>query len=246
MPEGPSIIILKELIADLALEGHQVVDVVGTTTIDQKRMLNQKIKYFKTWGKHFLICFEHFALRIHLMMYGTYRLNERKKGEPKIGLIFEHAELNFYTCELKYIEGDLTETYDWSADIMSEEYQTASTVKKLQVKKDSVLCDLLLDQAIFAGAGNIIKNEVLYRTKLHPLTVVRELTPKKLADLANEVRQYAFDFLRWKKEYTLKKHWQIYGQKKCPKSHAVSKENLGQNKRVTYYCKECQQPKKRK
>ena len=45
---------------------------------------------------------------------------------------------------------------------------------------------------------------------------------------------------KWKKAYVLKKHWEIYSQKKCSKKHPVKKEDLGKNKRVTYFCKDCQ------
>ena len=31
-----------------------------------------------------------------------------------------------------------------------------------------MVCDALLDQTVFAGVGNIIKNEVLFRTGVHP------------------------------------------------------------------------------
>lgn len=64
MPEGPSIVILRELIEALHLERQQIIAVSGNTKIDKQRMLNQQITSFKSWGKHFLICFKGFSLRI--------------------------------------------------------------------------------------------------------------------------------------------------------------------------------------
>ena len=240
MPEGPSLVILRELVEELNLEGKKVLEVTGTTELNKERMEQQKIVAFKTWGKHFLICFEDFALRIHLMMFGSYRINEKKDVQPKIGLTFANAELNFYTCSLAFIEGDLNEVYDWKADIMSDEWSQAEAIKKLKKEPAALVCDALLDQQIFAGAGNIIKNEVLYRSQIHPSNKISALPPAKLKELVMNMRAYAFDFLKWKKAYVLKKHWEIYSQKKCPKNHPVKKEDLGKNKRVTYFCKECQ------
>jgi len=60
-------------------------------------------------------------------------------------------------------------------------------------------CDALLDQHIFSGSGNIIKNEVLFRTRIHPLSLVSKLPTKKLTELIKETHNYAFDFLEWKK-----------------------------------------------
>jgi endonuclease-8 len=240
MPEGPSLVILRELIEDLNLEGTKVLEVIGTTELDKQRMEGQKVLAFKTWGKHFLVCFEGFALRIHLMMFGTYRINEHKKVQPKIGFIFKDNEINFYTCSLQFIEGDLDEVYDWSADIMSKKWDIKKTIKRLVKHKEDLVCDVLLNQNLFAGSGNIIKNEVLYQIGIQPKSKIKDLPTIKLKALATHANTYAFDFLKWKKEYTLSKHWEVYSKKKCPKNHPIKKENLGKNKRISYYCETCQ------
>jgi len=82
MPEGPTIVILKEEVHDFT--GQKVVSVAGNSKIDQSRLINQTVISFKSWGKHFLICFEGFSLRIHFLLFGTYRVNERK--EAPVGL----------------------------------------------------------------------------------------------------------------------------------------------------------------
>lgn len=241
MPEGPSIVILRELIENLHLEGSTVIAVSGNTSIEKERMLNRKVLAFKSWGKHFLICFEGFSLRIHLMMFGSYRINERKESMPRLRLSFEDAELNFYTCSLKFIEGDVDDTYDWSGDVMSEEWDPEAAISKLNKKANAWVCDVLLDQTIFSGVGNIIKNEVLYRIGVQPLSTVGSLPEPQLKLLVQEARAYSFDFLKWKKEYTLKQHWLIHTRKLCPLKHPVEKLYLGKTKRRSYFCIICQQ-----
>ena len=76
MPEGPSIVILKEEVA--AFKNKKVGTVTGNAKIDLERMAGQKVIDFKSWGKHFLICFDGFFLRIHLLMFGSYLINEKK------------------------------------------------------------------------------------------------------------------------------------------------------------------------
>lgn len=56
MPEGPSIVILRELAAPFI--GQQVIAVTGNTKVQKERALNQTVLDFKSWGKHFLICIE--------------------------------------------------------------------------------------------------------------------------------------------------------------------------------------------
>lgn len=240
MPEGPSIVILRELVESLHLEGQEVIAISGNTSIDKHRMLNQKIVAFKSWGKHFLICFEDFTLRIHLMMFGSYRINERKESQARLSLFFENAEINFYTCSLKYVEGDIHASYDWSADVMSEEWDPKNAIKKIKAKPDKLICDLLLDQEIFSGVGNIIKNEVLYRTSIHPLSIGTAIPLTKLKLLITEARKYSFDFLKWKKANVLKKHWLVNTRKFCPLKHPLEKAHLGKTKRRTFFCLVCQ------
>ena len=55
--------------------------------------------------------------------------------------------------------------------------------KKLKEIPDTLVADALLDQNIFAGVGNIIKNEVLWRIKVHPKTKLGDLPTKKLNEL---------------------------------------------------------------
>ncbi|MDB5021508.1 MAG: glycosylase/AP lyase, DNA-binding, partial [Pedobacter sp.] len=122
MPEGPSIVILRELIEELDLVGKELIEVSGNTKIEKERMLNQKVRAFKSWGKHFLICFDTFSLRVHFMLFGTYRINERKESIPRLSLLFDAAEINFYTCSLQFVEGDINLSYDWTADVMSDSW----------------------------------------------------------------------------------------------------------------------------
>jgi len=241
MPEGPSIVILRELIEELHLESSRVVAVEGNTSIDKERMLNQTILAFRSWGKHFLICFSGFTLKVHFMMFGTYLINERKDRPVRLSMVFENDEINFYSCSLKFIEGDLDEVYDWEADVLSDQWNPYAAGIKLKEKPNALVCDILLDQNIFAGVGNIIKNEVLYRIGVHPLNKVGDLPVVKLNSLIKEAREYSFDFLAWKKEYTLKKHWLINTKKTCPLGHPVFKDYLGKTNRRTFFCTICQE-----
>jgi endonuclease VIII len=239
MPEGPSIVILKESVQEF--RGKQLVGISGNTKVDFSRLLNQKITDFKSFGKNFFICFKNASIKIHFMLFGSYRVNERKETPSRLSLQFADGELNFYACSVKLIEGDLNKVYDWSADVMSETWNAAKARKKLKMIPNNLVCDALLDQAIFAGVGNIIKNEVLFRIRLHPKTRVGKLPSKKLTELVKEARQYSFDFLEWKKQYVLKKHWLVHTKKICPRDTSpIIKEYLGKTNRRTFYCNSCQ------
>ncbi len=240
MPEGPSIVILREQVAPFA--GKKVQRVEGNSKLDLQRMRGLRVVAFRSWGKHFLICFPRFAMRVHFMLFGSYRINERREAAPRMSLAFTRGELNLYACSLKYVEGDLDQTYDWEADVMADAWNPRAARRKLKLQPTLLACDALLDQTIFAGVGNIIKNEVLFRIRVHPESRIGALPPRKLGELIKQARDYSFDFYRWKKEFVLRKHWLAHAKKNCPRCEIplVFRQHLGQRQRRSFFCKRCQ------
>ena len=241
MPEGPSIVILKEQAR--AFEGKKIVRVEGNTSIAKERLANQRIVALRSWGKHFLIELPKFSLRVHFMMWGSYRINERREDKsPRLSLGFARGgELNFYSCSVRFIEEPLDEIYDWRCDVMSDQWDPALARKHLRAQPETLVCDALLDQDLFAGVGNIIKNEVLFRIRVHPLSKVGALPPAQLRSLVREARQYSFDFLEWKKAFVLRKHWLAHTKRICPRCDIpFVKAHLGMTMRRSFFCENCQ------
>jgi endonuclease-8 len=239
MPEGPSIVIAKEEM--MQFKGKKIIEVSGNSKFGIERLLNKKLIDIKSWGKHLLFEFDKFSVRTHFLMFGSYRVNEKKDAAPRLHLQFQKGEINLYSCAVKLIEEPLDEVYDWTADVMNEDWDAKAARKKLKAMPSTLVVDALLDQNIFSGVGNIIKNEVLYRIKMHPKTKLGDIPPKKLSELIAEARNYSFDFLKWKKEYTLRKHWLAHTKKTCQRDGAkIIKEYLGNTNRRTFFCETCQ------
>lgn len=239
MPEGPTIVILKENVPQFA--GKEVIEVTGNAKIDLDRLNHKTVNWFKSWGKHFLIGFDGFTVRIHFLMFGTYRINEQKDSLIRLGLTFENGFINFYTCSVKILEGDVNDHYDWSGDVMNKDWDAKKAKAKLKNKPDQMICDALLEQDIFSGVGNIIKNEVLYRVKVHPESTVGAIPARKITEIIKEARDYSFDFLEWKKDYTLKKHWLAHTKKTCKRCDLpLLKKYTGTKKRRSFFCENCQ------
>ena len=240
MPEGPSIILLKEEVERFT--GRKIIEVSGNSKTDLPRLQNQKIIEFRSWGKHFLICFKKFTLRIHFLMFGSYEVNGKKPGRAiRLNLTFKNGEINFYACSVKFLEGDINAHYDWSADVMNDEWNARKAKMKLKQLPGEMVCDLLLSQSIFAGVGNIIKNEVLYRIKVHPESLIDELPAYRLNRMIAEARIYSFQFLEWKRNYVLRKHWLAHTKKHCLRcKHPIIKKYTGILKRRSFICTNCQ------
>lgn len=240
MPEGPTIVILKDNVQQF--KGKTVLEATGNThIIDTSALAGKEITDFKSWGKHFLICFDDFTIRVHFMLFGSYRINEHSERKPRLHFQFDNGELSFYACSLLLITRPVDEVYNWTEDIMNENYDEAAALRKLKAHPDMLVCDALLDQHIFAGSGNIVKNEVLFRTRIHPESVLGRIPDEKLKELISETVNYAFDFLKWKKEFTLKKHWEAYSKSICPRDKIpFNRQNIGKTHRRTFFCNICE------
>lgn len=242
MPEGPSMVILKDEVK--AFTGKKVLAATGNAKeVNFKAITGQKIVAFKTYGKHFLICFPKFTIRIHFLLFGTYAINDVRNAQPRLSLKFARGQqLNFYTCAVKTIVEPLDEVYDWRKDVMHKKFDEAAAVEAMVKKPKRMVCDVLLDQDIFAGVGNIIKNEVLFRKKVNPKSTIGKIPLAKRKALAADAVKYSFEFLKWKKQGVLAAHWKAHKQTTCPRDgHKMTKAYPGQTKRRAYFCTLCQQ-----
>lgn len=242
MPEGPSLYILKELVGDFS--GQEIVHADGNVrAIDPARLVGQRIEAIRTWGKHLLIETPEMVVRVHFLLFGTYRINEEREGKtPRLAIETANGDqLRLYACQVREIDRATYAAYDFSADVMSDTWDPKKARKKLRAQPDMLACDALLDQEIFSGVGNIIKNEVLFRIRVHPLSTVGALPAPKLRLLVDEARQYSFDFLEWKRQYVLKQHWLAHAKRTCPRCHIpFHKAKLGRSNRRSFYCERCQ------
>ena len=106
MPEGPSIVILKEQAAKFA--GKRVRAVSGNSRQPISRMQGLVVRDVCSWGKHFLLPFDGFALRVHFLLFGSSRVDDPKAdASPRLTLEFDNGRLDLYACSVRFLEGDL-------------------------------------------------------------------------------------------------------------------------------------------
>ncbi|WP_415327696.1 endonuclease [Chryseobacterium sp. MMS23-Vi53] len=237
MPEGPPILLMKEDLQKFA--GEKVIDVKGNSLQDNHGVKDHILREIKTFGKQTFLIFDTVNIRIHLLMFGSYSLFEKKDQQDnlRLGLVFKNGGMYFYTCNVKLVNDDFLANIDWEADVMSDEWNPAKAEKKLKSNPKMMACDALMDQDIFSGVGNIIKNEALFRIGIHPESLIENLPQKKLEELIAEARNYSFDFKKWKKANVLKKNFQIYHQKICPKCGLeIIEKETGKGKRTSFFC----------
>ncbi len=237
--EGPGVYLIKESLQ--FLKDKTILKVSGNTKENKEILIGKKVVDIKSHGKRLIFEFEKSYLIIHFLMYGSLRINEKRdRKSERLSLKFDDNEINFYNTSIKIVEKDKFSFSD-DNDIMSRNFNKEKAKERIK-NSNRLITDLLLDQEIFAGVGNIIKNEALFRAKIHPLSIGNKIYDKAIEKLIEEVISFSYEFyLSRKFKEPIKNKLKIYGKKFCPNSsEKVKIKYLGETKRKTYFCESCQ------
>lgn len=247
--EGPSLYLAARQLKPF--RGKTVLAISGNTKIEKERMLGKRVKTIFSWGKHLVIQFDEFALRTHFLLFGAFEAevngatltgDYKRSYTPRLQLDFENGTIKMFNCSVKFLETrNAKASYDFTFDIMSPKWSSDQAFDTISSKPGAQIADILLDQNIFAGVGNIIKNEVLWRVRIHPETKVEELPASDLKQLIAETKRFSLLFYKWRKVFLLRKHLDIYQKSICPRCGAnVKREKTGKRNRISHICPVCQ------
>lgn len=247
--EGPSIHLAAEQLSPFV--GKQIASVSGNSRIGIDRLRGQQVKDIFAWGKHLVFQFDTFALRVHFMLWGTFAStvngksvtgDYRRTGPPRLVMNFPNGEITIWAASVKWVEeADPKAAYDFTADIMSERWNPRAALKKVRAFRRAEVADVLLDQAIFAGVGNIIKNEVLFRTRTSPFLRIEKIPPKTLRAIVADAKVFSHRFLELRRVFALRTNLEVYRKSVCPVcAGKITRMNHGQRARRSFFCTRCQ------
>lgn len=250
--EGPTVYITAQQLQPF--KGKKILKVGGNTILDHAMFLNHEVRDIFCWGKHLVFQFSDFALRVHFMIAGTYEGDVagtmiygdyKKTKDLRLQFDFPNGWFAMYSCTLKLHEHEpnLTHIYDYTTDVMSKQWDGEAALAKIQKKPKAQISDVLLDQKIFTGVGNKIRNEVLFAKKIMPTRLVQDIDLFVLRELVADTHDLSWQFYKWrlKDELNNGMHWQIYKKKVCPVCGGpVTHAYTGKNPRSSYFCEHCQ------
>ena len=247
--EGPSLRLAAEQLQPFV--GQRIERVSGNSKIGIDRLAGQTVNEIFAWGKHLVFQCETFALRVHFMLWGTFAAtvqgisvtgDYRRTGPPRLVLDFPNGEITIWAASVKFVEdADAKSAYDFTADVMADEWNPRAALKKVRAFPRAEIADLLLDQAIFAGVGNIIKNEVLFRTRVSPFAKIRNIPVGKLRAIVGDARTFSFRFLELRRIFSLRKNLEVYRRSVCPRCGGpIERRVHGQRARRSFFCRTCQ------
>lgn len=251
--EGPTVFMTQQQLQPFV--GKKIKKVSGNTELGTSLFLHTYVKDIYSWGKHLVFQFDTFALRVHFMILGTYegmvdgveiKGDYPKTKDLRLKFEFENGFFAMYSCTLKLHENtpDLKPIYDYSTDIMSPQWDEEAAYQKVLKKKGTTeISDVLLDQKIFTGVGNKIRNEVLFSQKILPMRQVGDIDPFALRELVHKTHTLSHQFYTWRQKNQLNsgEHWNIYKKKVCTVcGNKITHAYTGKQNRSSYFCTTCQ------
>jgi len=232
---------LDERLEDLRVKSKRVF-------VNPEDLIGKKLEDAYTYGKNILLDFSPYGIRIHLMMYGSIRFEkEFSKPENRIRLIldFESGRMVVYNAPIVEIDFIGKIESGLSKDLGIDPFRNWDEEKLLNLlikDKDRVIGEILLDQRVFAGIGNILRNEILFRSGIRPDKRISDIPEKRLKLLIKITKRLSEDFLENKiKGRGIKNLLMVYNSKYCKRCGA--KINFYRDKitgRKTFFCPNCQ------
>ena len=137
----------------------------------------QKCVGVEAYGKHLIYVFENsLALHIHLGLFGVFKTAKTPAAEP-VGAVRIRMLSNTHvvdingpnTCEILDDAELASLIARIGPDVLRDDANPELAWAKISKSRASI-GQLLMDQSVMAGIGNIYRSEILWRQKLHPET----------------------------------------------------------------------------
>lgn len=202
MPEKPEVItVAKKLETKLIGKTITNVEVYHDNMIDyptvkdfKKNIVNQKIYEITTRGKWIVMTLDDYYLLFHLRMEGKFffrtKKDEKNKHEHVIFDLDDNTQLRFADVrkfgKVMLIEKDKIYSMKPYTELGLEPWDknlTSDYLKDKYSKKTLPIKSVLLDQSIITGIGNIYADEILFLSRINPLTKAKDLTDKNRKDI---------------------------------------------------------------
>ncbi|XP_048186439.1 endonuclease 8-like 3 isoform X2 [Perognathus longimembris pacificus] len=204
----------------------------------------------ETLGKELFMYFGPKALRIHFGMKGSVMINPLNyKTKNGVAPVFELQLMKDLICffdssvELRNsVECQQKTKMMEELDVCSPKFSFSRAKSEVKKQSGRMLCDVLLDQKVLPGVGNIIKNEALFDSGLHPAVNVCQLTDEQIQHVVKMTRDFSVLFYRCHKAgCAISKYYKVYKRPNCGQCHCrITVCRLGENNRMTYFCPHCQ------
>jgi endonuclease VIII len=277
MPEGDTIFRAARTL-HRALAGNQVVRFESvfpalTRVHVDTPLTAQSVESVTASGKHILMRFSGGqVLRTHMRMNGSWHIY--RPGEPWqrphrdmriVVATADYVAVGFSIPVAEFIAaGNIArheELRRLGPDLLSERFDAEEALRRIKERPAQLMADVLLNQHVMAGIGNVYKSEVLFSCGVNPFTPVAALTDQELTGVIATGRKLLLanvhtplapmtTYSGYRRNATGRDNpserlW-VYGRvglacRRCRTPIRLKKH--GDGARLTYWCPKCQPEK---
>lgn len=274
MPELPEVETIKNFLEPqiinktiINIEVLRKSQIVGDTTNFINALNNQTFLKLTRYGKYLFFHLTNNCVIIsHLRMEGKFFVLKENEDNTK------HARIIFHLNTDEKIIFDDSRCFGIMKLSKEDNYLKEKEIIKLgpepfdvydvksllrSIKKNSNIKATLLDQTFLAGIGNIYADEILYKCKIHPLTLAKDISLSKWEEIIEQSKIILNESIKANgstirsyhptkdKEGSFQNKLLIYGRKdeRCPICNSVFKKTVVAG-RGTTYCPMCQRQNK--
>ncbi|HET7752338.1 MAG TPA: DNA-formamidopyrimidine glycosylase family protein [Anaeromyxobacteraceae bacterium] len=273
MPEGDTIFraartLHRALAGKVVTRFESVLPHLARIDVDRP-IAGRTVESVTARGKHQLMRFSgDLVLRTHMRMNGSwhvYRPGERWQ-RPRSAMRIVVATADFVAVGFDVPDAELLTSRDLQRhaglrslgpDLLGA-FDAADAGRRIRERGADAIGEVLLDQRVLAGVGNVFKSEILFLARVHPSRRVRTLSDEEVRTVvdvsrkllaANVAEPAGGAAVSWAahRRTTGRLHpdeplW-VYGRsgepcRRCGTPIAYAKQGL--DARVTYWCPRCQ------
>ena len=257
MPELPEVTTIINVLKNSTLINNEIksVDilipkVIQNASVQQfkKFFVNEKIIDIDRLGKYIIYKLTNKKVFVsHLRMEGNFFYLETKniKNLHHLMVLFNFVNGNSLAyCDSRmfgtfsiYHENDYLKSKELSKlsiDPLNEKFTPEFLLNKIQ-NINRPIKTVLLDQTIVSGIGNIYADEILFMSKLHPLTKAKQLTKNDCELICKYSKKILLDAIKHKGTT-------IFSYKFDPNHSGEYQQFLNVHQRENKPCKNCKTP----
>lgn len=250
MPEGDTIWRTAAMLRD-ALAGKEIKQARPDAL---RRVIGAMVTAVEPTGKHLVIRFDNgYALHSHMRMRGTwhvYKPGERwHRPEWRLKALVETEDavaVCFDAPVVELMRNTAPVIGHLGPDILADHWNSTEIITRARQLDDKPIGDLLLDQRVTSGIGNVYRCEALWQQHINPWKKTEELTDDQLTNLFEAARKAMKANLTTS---TYRRSFPGYGRgavhgragRPCPRCGTlIQSKGMGENPRTVYWCARCQ------
>jgi endonuclease-8 len=218
------------------------------------RLVGSTVTSVEPAGKHIVMRFDNgYALHSHMRMRGVwhvYRPSEKwTRPDWQLKALIETDDMIavcFGAPTVELLRNVAERIGHLGPDVLADDWNPTDVIKRARQLNQTSVGELLLDQRVTSGIGNVYRCEALWHERINPWTRTEQLRDERLAKLFETARaamrvNLATDARR--RTFPGYGRGAVHGRggRPCPRCGALIQVKLmGENPRLVYWCPRCQ------